>query len=223
MKAIELYKSFLLKINKNDTNSNISISKGEFVILYNEQKKIWLAEKIKAKNNDIDIHDLERLYIKDKEIKKSKSDNNSSYFKLPDDYYTYDSSYSVAKKEKCERELSNWLVKPKNVNVLLSDTNNSPSFEYEETICIVSQNHLVVYKDDFSIEKIFLSYYKEPVNIDIEGYIKFDGTLSTDIDPIDLDDKSISEIINRCALETIRIYENPEGFSLAQHRIQTEN
>jgi hypothetical protein len=223
MKAIELYKSFLLKINKNDTNSNISISKGEFVILYNEQKKIWLSEKIKVKSNDIDIHDLERLYVKDKEIKKSKSDNNSSYFKLPDDFYMYDSSYSLAKKEQCVRELSNWLVKPKNVNILLNDTNNSPSFEYEETICIISQNQMVVYKDTFEIEKIFLSYYKEPINIDIEGYIKFDGTLSTDINPLDLDDKSISEIINRCALETIRIYENPEGFSLAQHRIQTEN
>ena len=34
---------------------------------------------------------------------------------------------------------------------------------------------------------------------------------------------SLSEIINRCAIETIRIYENPEGFTLAQHRIQTEN
>lgn len=223
MKVIELYKSFLLKINKNDTNSNINISKGEFVILYNEQKKIWLEEKLKSKSNDIDIHDLERLYIKDKEIFKSKSDTNSSHFELPTDYYKYDSSFSLAKKGKCLRELSNWLVKPKNVNTLLNDTNNSPSFEYEETLCIISQNHIVVYKDDFDIEKVYISYYKVPMDIDIEGYIKFDGTLSTNIDPIDLNHKSISEIINRCAIETIRIYENPEGFQLAQHRIQTEN
>jgi hypothetical protein len=223
MKAIELYKNFLLKINKNDTNSNISISKGEFVILYNEQKKVWLAEKVKNKSNDIDIHDLERLYVKDKEIKKSKSDSNSSHFELPVDFYIYDSSYSLAKKGKCVREIVNWLVKPRNVNILLGDTNNSPSFEYEETICIVSQNHLVVYKDEFDVNKVYISYYKEPIDIDIEGYIKFDGTMSTDIDPIDLDTKSISEIINRCAIETIRIYENPEGFGLAQNRIQTEN
>jgi hypothetical protein len=223
MKAIELYKTFLLKINKNDTNSNISISKGEFVILYNEQRKVWLEENLKLKGKDIDIHDLERLYVKDKQIIESKKDTNSTHFTLPEDFYKFDSSYCIAKKDKCERGLVNWLIKPKNVNVLLNDSNNSPSFEYEETLCIISQNNLVIYKDNFEIPKAYISYYKLPIAIDIEGYINFDGEMSTNIDPTDLDEKSISEIINLCAIETIRIYENPEGFQLAQHRIQTEN
>jgi len=35
MKAIEAYQKLLLKVNKNDTNSSINISKAEFVLIFN--------------------------------------------------------------------------------------------------------------------------------------------------------------------------------------------
>lgn len=224
MDSLQIYKLFLLKINKNDTSANINVSKGEFVLLYNEQKKVWLEEKIKNKTTDIDIHDLEKIYTKDKKLTKKSFDINSTSFNLPDNFFKFDSSFCIAKKDKCEeRVLINWLVKPKNVNIYLTDTNHEPSFEYEETFSILSDNSLVIYTKDFKINHAYLSYYKEPKNIDLEGYIKIDGSKSNTINQDDLDDKSINEIINRCVIETIRIYENPEGFQLAQNRIQNEN
>jgi hypothetical protein len=224
MTSIEAYKNFLLRLNKNDSNTNINISKGEFVLIYNHQKDRWFEEKLDSKNNSIDIHDLGILYEVDKELIEIEKTINSVKFKLPDNFGKFDSSYSLASKKECkDRPLVNWLVKPKNLSVLLQDTNNKPSFEYEETICILSNDKLVVYKDNFSIDKVYLSYYKLPKKIDIEGYIKIDGILSTTIDPDDLDDNSIHEIINRCVIEVIRSYENPQGFQLAQERIKTEN
>ena len=224
MDSLTIYKNFLLKVNKNDTSANINISKGEFVILYNSQKRVWLEEKLKNKTTDIDIHDLEILYIKDKKLIKKSFDSNSIHFLLPDNFFKFDSSFCIAQKEKCEdRVLINWLVKPKNVNIYLTDSNHEPSFEYEETFSIISENKLITYIKDFKINQSYLSYYKEPINIDIEGYIKINGSKSTTINQDDLDDKSIDEIINRCVIETLRIYENTEAFQLAQNRIKTEN
>lgn len=220
--ALEAYQNFLIKIDKNDTNANIHISKGEFVLLYNEQRLVWLEEKLSKKGGDIDIHDLEQLLKKDAPLNKVKDDTNSSHFEMPDNYFKFDSSYSIAKKGKCERPITNWLVKSRNVNVLLNDTNSSPSFEYEETICIISEGNLVIYKGDFTILETFLNYYKEPLAIDIEGYTKIDGTPSTTINP-ELDSKSVNEIINRCAMEVVRNYENQEGAQLSKDRITSEN
>ena len=43
----ELYKKFLLKINKNDTNSNVKVPISQFVLIYNEQQRLWLDNIIK--------------------------------------------------------------------------------------------------------------------------------------------------------------------------------
>lgn len=222
MKAIEAYQEFLIKVNKNDTNSSVNISKAEFVILYNAQRIFWLMDKIASRQSDIDIHELENLLPKDIPLVKVKDDSNSTHFKLPDNYFKYDSSYSIATKGKCtNRPIVNWLVKPRNVSVLLRDTNNNPSFEYEETICILSEGSLVVFKDDFKINECFLTYYKTPKAIDLAGSITETG-MTVDIDPDDLNLEQIQEILNRCALEVVRNYENVEGYQLAQQRIQTE-
>lgn len=220
--AYEAYKRFLLKINKNDTNSNINISKAEFVLLYKEQKRVWLNDKLTQDSDNIKINHLAELLIKDKELVKSSNDNNSTSFILPENYFLFDSSYSLANKGQCQRPIINWLVKSKNINVLLQDSNSSPSFEYEETICILSEKKLVIYKTDFEIQKAYLSYYREPIDIDLEGYEKLDGTPSTTINP-DIEDQNLEEILNRCAMEVVRNYENQEAAQMAKDRIASEN
>jgi len=221
MTSKEAYKKFLLKINKNDSNTNIRVSKGEFVLLYKEKKLVWLSEELREKNNSELIHESENLLVKDELIFKTKTDGNSTHFKFSEKLFLYASSYSIAKRGDCSTSMVNWLVKPKNVRTLLEDTNNNPSFDYEETICILSKGHLVVYTDDFTIEKQYISYYKEPMDIDLEGYVTLDGKPSINIDPIDLNDKQIEEILDRCALEVTMRYENPNA-TYAAERIKRE-
>lgn len=223
MTSLEAYKYFLLKLNRNDSNVNISVSKAEFVLLYNEQRYIWLESKLKLKNPDIDIQDLGPLLVKDSKLQKSKDDDNSSIFKLPQDFMKFDSSYSIASKNKCKgRVLTNWPVKPRNISVLLLDSNMEPSFEYEETLCIVSSEGLVVYRKDFNIDEVYLSYYKLPKEIDIEGYIKLDGSSSSTINPDDLPNDLITQIVNHCVMEVSRNYENQLGAQFAKDRIINE-
>lgn len=222
MTALEAYKNFLLKINKNDTNRNVRIGKGTFVLMYNEQADIWLANKLDRDNDSSEKNDISELLIHDEELTLFKQNTSFDEFSTPLDLFEYESSYSIACKGRCkERKLYNWDFKTKNKNVLFQDENNNPSFEYEQTLVNLSGDKLLVFKTDFSIDKQYLTYYRRPRQIDIEGYTKVNGQPSKNVDP-DISDKSVNEIINRCSIEVIRSYENPEGFALAKDRLTTE-
>lgn len=62
MTSLEAYKLYLLKANKNDTNKNIGISKGEFVLFYNSQAPIWLDIKLEQCLSSDKINDIERAF-----------------------------------------------------------------------------------------------------------------------------------------------------------------
>ena len=223
MTAQEIYKRFLIGIGKKDTNSNISISKGEFVLIFNAQKRAWLRDKVKNKQVSDAIDNLQEIIERDFEISKLKSDDRKDTFILPDDYFDYASSYSIANKNSCKnKKIRNWKPKPKNLEVLLEDTNHDPSFEYGETIIQVNGNEMSVFKKEFDVEKVFLSYYRKGLDIDLQGYTKIDGSQSININP-DISDENVDEIINRSVLEITRIYnENPSNFQAAKDRIINE-
>lgn len=222
MTSAEAYKELLLKVNKNDTNADIDISKGEFVLLYNRQKDIWLSEKIDTKQFIDDIQDLESIQVKHKSLTKIATKESYVTFELPANYFSYISSYSKVSQQQCGGiTLRHYPFKPKNENTLLENTNFEPDLEFEQTIVDLSEGKLFVYRKDFEIDKTFLNYYRTVGAIDIEGYRKLDGSFSINIDP-DLPDKYTDEILNRCAKEIIRRYENPDGFALADERVKSE-
>jgi hypothetical protein len=222
MLAIEAYKSLLLKVNKNDTNSDIDISRGEFVLLFNEQKDRWEKEKISAYQSNDGVEELEELQVKHKELIKAHDANDYSVFTLPDNFFSKLSSYSYCSDSDCRDVIVRHIpIKPKNENMLLENTNTQPSLDFEETVVDLSENKLFVYRKDFAVDKTFLNYYREVGKIDIAGYRKLDGTMSTDIHP-DISDSLVEEILGRCAKEIIRRYESPNGFQLADERIRTE-
>jgi hypothetical protein len=222
MTSLEVYRYYLDLVNKNSTHADIKIPEGKFVSLYNRESKKWLGEKLKDLLSTDDKNYLQNLLVVDEEAIKIKDNIRFSEFALPDDLFKYESSYSIASREgSAERILHNWDFKSKNIEVLLSDENYNPSFDYEETLIQLSGKKLLIYKSDFDLNKAFLTYYKAPIEIDIQGYIKIDGTTSKNVDP-DLDDYLVDQILSRCALETIRRYENPDGAQLAVDRINRE-
>jgi hypothetical protein len=222
MTSIETFKRLLLKVNKNDTNADIDISKGEFVLLFNEQAKRWLKTKLNEKENVIDVQDLAEIQVKFFPLTKLDENLEYAIFQLPDNFFNYASSYSVCSSGTCTGiRVFNFPYKPLNENMLLEDYNSSPSLDYEETLVDLSQGKIFVFKDDFTVDQCFLNYYRSVIDIDIEGYIRLDGSQSTNINP-DVQDQYVDEIIDRCALEIIRRYQSPDGFEMARERIATE-
>lgn len=221
MTSRQAYNIFLLKINKVDTNTEIAILVPYFVLLYNIESKRWLADQLRRKETSDDINDINELLVHNYELFLSSVDIKHDDFVLLENFFSYSSSFVVANNGKCSDYLLVKPIMPKNKDVYYEDENRSLSFEWRETFSYLADNSLIVYKKDFIIEKALIDYYRKLIDIDIEGYENSEGLLSKNID-LDIDDIWVNEIIDRCALEVIREYENPSGVELAANRLNLE-
>lgn len=222
MTSYEAYKKVLLKVNKIDSKDNISIEPGEFVLIYNEQQTKWYKLKIKHARSTQEIDYTQDLIVKGKELTNGIVFQERVDFTQPDDLLLHEASISICKKGNCSRVIYNREVKTANVNVLLSDDNSKPDFDFEQTFLTLAGDKIQVYKSDFNIDKLIIDYRRLPKNIDIEGYINLDGTQSTNIDP-ELQDHLVNEILDMCAEEILISYENSEGLQSAEIRIKNNN
>jgi len=217
----EAYKRFLLKIEKNDTNNEIAISPAEFIFMFNELSLVWLREKLIDKNATDSINDIRELLVEELELSNFNETKKHNDFVLPEDFYKFSSASAFAERNGCEKDIDIINIKPKEKDSWLNDDLNNPSFDWEETISIITNNKIQVFKSDFDVNKVYLSYYRKPSKVDISGYKHIDGTISTTKHP-DLSDENVNEIISRCALEVVTNYQNGEGFQLQQQRILKE-
>lgn len=216
----EAYKRFLLKINKNDTDDEVRVSPAEFVFHYNEQSLKWLGNKIATKSLNENIDDLQELLI-DVELNDYRETRTHNDFVIPEDFFQFVSAEAISNRDNCERYLYVHNIKPKEKNSWLQDDMNKPSFEWEETISIISGNKIQIYKSDFDVTGLELSYYRKPRIVDIEGYRHIDGKASKTIHP-DLKDENVNEIINRIAFAVALDYGNPEKAQNSVQRIVNE-
>lgn len=215
MTSEELYYEFQLVLNKNASYENISISKGNFVILYNRESLNWLKNFILKNNTSQRIHAIQGLLIVDKELDLLNSNDKSNSYLLPDNYYEFVDSVSQFEKNKCQVIVTNYLEKPKDIKAI--HDNYSPSFEMEDGLCNIAQRKLIVFKEDFKINSTYLSYYQKPQKIDLLGYRHINGNYSENIDS-DLDEIHQSEIINLVVSEVMRQFENGNGYKLSSDR-----
>lgn len=210
----------MLKVNKNDTNTNVNVSKGVFVILFNEQKRKFLSDILDKDESTDKIEDLSELLILDEEISKSKDYLAKTEFILPQNFLKRTHAYATCTKDDCKDiPLVVWFKKPKDINTLLQNSNQNPSFEYQETIGIINNGKVSVYKTDFDVNKLYLSYYFEPTDIDIEGYINLDGTESKNVET-ELAVHNIEKIIDRTVVEVAQNYEDVARMQMAFQRQQ---
>lgn len=217
MTALELYYEFQLLLNKNASNVNINIEKENFVWLYNREARKWLAEYITKYSSNNSSQGIEGLLAVNKPLTIADTFTEYNRYYLPEDFFDFVDSYSTALKDKCEGTVSNFLVKPKELRSNIDNSFSSPSFEYEESICNISEDKFLVYKREYEIKDTYLSYYKKVKPIDIEGYQKLDESWSTNKND-DLDEDLQSQIIDRVILEVMRQFENANGYKLSVDR-----
>src|SRR5262245_46804982 len=137
MTSAKAYKKFLIKLNKNDTNAKVKVNKGEFVLIYNEQKLKWLTLAIDKYESTDESFDIADVFVEGAELKKVKNYTDKTVYDLPEDFYRFVTSTSQASQAGCTKNLYNWPFKPRNKNNVMMDENNNPSFEFEETPVLV--------------------------------------------------------------------------------------
>lgn len=217
MSSQELYYQFSIILNKNYSQKNINYDKGNFVKIFNRELLLWLDDYIDKNSSNSNIRNIQGLITVNEKLKLiSKGDRYNTY-SLPDKFFDFIDSYSVCKKDKCVINISNFIEKPKLIQEAL--VNVVPSFDFEETLCNIAGEKLLIYLGDFEINDAYLSYYHIPQKIDLAGYRNIDGTYSKDVDS-DLEEICQYQIINRTVTEVMRQFENGNGFNLSSTRPQ---
>lgn len=222
MTSQQAYLSLLEKVNRLDTNQNVHVPKGKFVQVYNEQQRRWFSST-QHSDETSDSADLLSKFLVSPEHGQLPIENKNRdnvVCALPEDFLKAASCYVIADSGSCkDRPIIAWNTKPKNLPLLLKNSNTKPSFDYEETLLSIQDNKVRVYFDDFKIKKVFFSYYRFPADIDLEGYIRVDGKESKTINP-EPDDPLVDSILDWCAIEIMRSSQNAEGLNFSTTRLQ---
>jgi hypothetical protein len=139
-------------------------------------------------------------------------------------YMFYVDSYFLADKGRCKDRII-WinqdLAKHGDLSILLKNDHYKPSFEFQESFNIISSDEMSVFTDGtFTPTKVYIMYLRYPAYIDKTGYVKFDGTLSTDVD-CELETYLEDELLDLTVQSLAMYTENASAVQSAQFRIQT--
>lgn len=216
----EAYIQFLNLVNRNATNNRTSVDKNRFIMLFNDIQNRYVVWNLEKRNED-SIRNVQALLIKNTPLKLIETKDNYSRFELPENYFEFANLTAKAKTDCCEADdMLLYEVKSEDVEEKLVDTNHEPSFDYRETFYHLGDNSLVIYQKGFTLENAKLTYYRYPVQVDIEGRILQDQSLSSDIHP-EFDNKVTGIILLAMAKEFAAINSETAEYQLNKDRLFT--
>lgn len=116
------------------------------------------------------IDDLQVLLV-ERDLKLRNLDLFFESLKIPDDYLHFVRMSGYASSDCCPRRpLSIYQAEEANVDIMLSDSFKSPSFEWAETFCTIIGDKIRIYTNGlFTVHDAKLVYYRKPREIQIAG------------------------------------------------------
>lgn len=188
----ELIYEFKLTINKVNRQDNIDIPIEDIMVYLNKAQVSWVKTKLNPNNVYRVGYDSIRKRIDDLQILKQsnvllKPIKTNDLFHLGFDcplkdavnYMFYISSYAIAKQNKCSVPLNIDLIRHGELTTKYLDDNFTPSFEWRNTLATLGSDNLTVYTNGkFTVDQVYITYLRLPLNIDVQGYVKFDGSNS---------------------------------------------
>jgi hypothetical protein len=167
------------RLNKLDSQDYDNIECWQVVEAFNKAQVEWVRRQLHGINivkegdeqSTRRIDDLQ-LLLGTINIPFVKADI-SSYSDLPTNYLQWKRVDVTAKKGCCDdRRMSVYLAEEGNLNQLLFDDAKKPSFEWAETFATLKNNKVNVYtNNDFDISSGALTYYRQPVRIEVQGCV----------------------------------------------------
>ena len=217
----QAYLNFLQLVNRNLTNDNANVDKSRFIILYNNIQNRFIEWTLEKRNED-DLRDVQKLLTLDKKLNFDSLTLNHYDFKLPTDYFDHSAIQVFGSKGNCKKiKIETTELKNDNSEEYLADSSNIPSFEFRDTFYTINANKIAVYVDDFKIDEVYLSYYRNPVQVDISGYIDIDGNPSSNINP-EFTDRIVNRILLAMAKEHSAINEEFNKYQVDKDRLFSE-
>lgn len=215
----QAYINFLNLVNRNLTNNNVNVDKPRFVLMFRDIQ-LRFEDYLLENRFDEAIREASHLLVTDKPLSQKSDHEDKTKFSLPKDYFDLSNLHVYANKGDCKKaRMHTFEVKSENTEELLNDKNNEPSFKYRETFYFTSGDRTVsVFKKDFDIQSVNLTYYRKPKEVDIEGYINTDGTPSVSVDP-EWEDVSVNKILLAMSKEFAAINSDSNQYNLSKDRL----
>ena len=228
------------KLNKLSSNVHQEIPLEDKILSLNEAQIKLVKQKVdgfstnsklgldafKKRYEDLQIliEEYEKHKLTLTEVNKDLNKWSTSVDNLDPKYMFYIDSYVLADKGKCKDRII-WvnrdLVKHADIQILLTNTNYKPSFEYQETFNTISSDKIEVFTDGtFTPTYLYLSYLRYPEYINKEGYTDFEGKASVNQNS-ELPDYLEDELVDLTVQALAKYTANQEVVANMQHSIQT--
>lgn len=228
------------KLNKLSSNVHQEIPLEDKILALNEAQIKLIKQKVdgfstnsklgldafKKRYEDLQIliEEYEDHKLTLLEVNKDLNKWSTSITTLEPKYMFYIDSYLLANKGKCQNHII-WvnrdLIKHADIQILLTNNNYKPSFEYQETFNTISSDKIEVFTDGtFTPTFLYLSYLRYPEYIDKVGYVNFEGKDSIDNNS-ELPDYLEDELVDLTVQSLAKYTENQAAIQNMQHSIQT--
>lgn len=165
-------------LEKQGSSSNANLNQFDKEDALNKALNDWIRRQVHGTNpyregseeSTMRVDDLQPLLIPERKISVTNGPIFSDTSKLPENYRYYNRLTAIVSKGECKNvRIKSTFVENANTDDLLQDWTFAPSFDFEESFHIMASNKFRIYhNDDFKIEYILLSYYKEPKYISCE-------------------------------------------------------
>ncbi len=198
------------RLNKLASNDFDNIQDWQVIEAFNKGQVDWCRRNLHGLNivkegdeqSTRRIDDLQPLLTT---VPLSMTDRQTYYESVgfPDNYLQWKRIAAKAKNECCPdpRPMVIYLAEQANVDELLRDVNKKPSFEWAETFVTMKGNKIQVYTNgEFEIVKTELTYYRQPVRIEIQGVKDpYTGLVPVVDVPSEFKDDLVELFVDECA------------------------
>lgn len=228
------------KLNKLSTNEHQQIQLEDKILALNEAQIKLIKQKVDGFSTTTGLgldafrkryEDLQRLvvtYIEgplDLELLNPQLNQYKADLTVLDPKYMfYIDSYILADKGRCKNRkiwINQDLAKHGDLQFILYNEHYKPSFEYQETFNLLSSDEISIFTDGtFTPTKLYVSYLRYPEYIDKAGYVKFDGSNSTD-NNCELETYLEDELVDLTVKNIAQYTENMSAAVSAEERIKT--
>lgn len=226
-----------MRLNKVATNEHQSIPDEDKLLALNEAQIKLIKNKLSV-NNIYNLgldsfkkryEDLQKIIVQNEKITGTKYKDAYDYYKfsvgsLSNKYMFPISLVAFCTKGTCkERPLvAQKIVKHADLAVLMANDNYVPSFEYQETLMLISADEIYTYTDGtFAIDYMYFTYIRYPQKIDIAGYIDLEGNPSVDSD-CELDSYLENELLTLAEEELAMNTENVPAIQNTQIKLKNQ-
>lgn len=199
------------RLNKLASLDYDNIECWQIVEAFNKAQLEWVRRQIGGYNqkqtgdgsSKINYDDTQKLITTVPLTGISYGDNWTS-LPHPADYMNYSSLYGMGKNHCCpERNIIIYIVDKSDLYVILRDANKKPSFEWGETVAVMTDDTFVIYTGgEFEMTSVDLTYYRKPRPVKFQNCIDISSGLPTGDVPCEFKD-DIAEILVDNAVATL--------------------